>query len=64
MIRVIDGRPTIASEVLEARKDLRGYIQGQFADILTMAYIEEAIAEHVDAGREDMVLDLIRTFLP
>lgn len=64
MIRVIDGRPAIAKEVLGTREDLREYIQAQFADILTADYIEEAIAQHVDAGRETIVLDRIRAFLP
>jgi hypothetical protein len=64
MIRVIDGRPTIANEVLNAREDLRGYVQSQFAEILTTDYIEEAIAEHVDASREDIVIARIRAFLP
>ncbi len=63
MIRVIDGRPTIAQEVSAAREDLRGYLQEQFAAIVEADYIEEAIAEHVDPGREDLVLERIRAFL-
>ena len=64
MIRVIDGRPTIADDVLHAREDLRRYIQAQFSDILATDYIEEATLEHVDPGREGIVLDRIRAFLP
>ncbi|MGV3619157.1 MAG: hypothetical protein ACO1SV_27845 [Fimbriimonas sp.] len=37
---------------------------GQSTDIIKVAYIEEAIAEHVDTGREGIVLDRIRAFLP
>ena len=64
IVRVVDGRPTIAQEVLDARDDLRAYVQERFAAILEAAYIEEAIAEHVDPGREDLVLERIRAFLP
>jgi len=63
IIRVIDGRPTIVSEVLEAREDLRNYLKDQFAALLNEAYIEYAIEDHVDSGREDLVFERIRAFL-
>jgi len=64
IIRVIDGRPTIASEVLEAREDLRKYLQDQFSALLYEPYIDHSIVEHVDLGREELVLERIRAFLP
>jgi len=64
IVRVIDGRPTIAAEVLQAREDLCAYVQKQFADILKTSYIDEAIAEHIDPGRDKLVIDRIRSFLP
>lgn len=64
MIRVIDGRPSIANEVLGAREDLRVYLQDQFAHILSEEHIEHAVIELVDQGREDVVFERIRSFLP
>jgi len=64
IIRVIDGRPTIASEVLEAREDLRKYLQDQFSALLNEPYIDHSIVEHVDLGREELVFERIRAFLP
>ncbi len=64
IIRVIDGRPNIAINVLEARDDLRMYLQGQFSALLKDRYIHYAIEDHVDPGREDLVMNRIRAFLP
>jgi hypothetical protein len=64
VIRVIDGRPTIAGEVSAAREDLRTYLRTQLAAILEADYVEEAIAEHVDPGREDRVIERIRACIP
>jgi hypothetical protein len=63
-IRVIDGRSTIANEVLGANQDLRDYLQENWRSLLAEDYFEEAIAEHIDAGREDIVIERIRSFLP
>ncbi len=64
IIRVVDGRQTIANDVLEAREDLRAYLQDQFSALLNDAYIEYAIVDHVDSGREELVFERIRAFLP
>lgn len=64
IIRVVDGRPTIATEVLEAREDLRIYLQSQFEALLNMDLVEYAIGEHIDPGREEIVFERIRAFLP
>jgi hypothetical protein len=62
-IRVIDGRPTIANEVLGAREDLRNYLQENWSSLLAEDYFEEAIAEHIEAGREDIVIERLHSFL-
>jgi len=62
IIRVVDGRPEIASEVFGARDDLRMYLQHQFAKLLNERYIRDAIADHIDPGREDLVIERIRAF--
>lgn len=60
VIRVIDGRPSLVNEVLTASVELRTYLQERFADLMRERYLEEAILEHVDPGREDMVVERIR----
>lgn len=60
IIRIVDGRPTIAAEVASASKDLRAYLQSQFVELLKLAYIEDAVASLVESGRETIALDRIR----
>lgn len=62
VIRVIDGRPSIVDEVLAASDELSNYLQERFARVLGESYLEEAIAEHVDPGREEIVINRIRAF--
>ncbi len=64
MIRVIDGRRTISSEVIEAHPSLTKYIQEEFTALLNEPYIDHAVTEHVDSGRERLVFDRIRAFTP
>jgi|GEM_PF-4904310 len=64
IIRVVDGRAAIANEVLKAREDLRSYLLHEFAALLKEPYIRDAVADHIDPGREDLVLGRIRAFLP
>lgn len=63
VIRLIDGRPSIAQEVLESQSGLREFLQTQFEWILRLPYINEAIAEHIDPGREEIVLARIQSIL-
>lgn len=63
IVRLIDGRPTLSTEILEAREDLLRYIQAQLSSLLNETYIEHAITEHVDPGRESLVLDRLRAVL-
>jgi hypothetical protein len=62
VIRVIDGRPSIVKEVLAASGELSNYLQERFARVLGESYLEEAIAEHVEPGREEIVIERIRAF--
>lgn len=63
IIRVIDGRPTLATEISKAPEDLRIYLQDQLTRILNETYLEDAIVDYVDPGRESLALDRIRSFL-
>ena len=63
VIRLIDGRPSIAHEVMESQEDLRQFLQTQFEQILNDPYINEAISEHLEPGREELVLARIRLLL-
>lgn len=60
VIRVIDGRPSLVKEVLVASDELHGYLRERFARVLAENYLEEAIAEHVDSGREEIVVHRIK----
>lgn len=62
-VRVIDGRATIVDEVLASSKQLRDYLQERFARILRERYLYEAIAEHVEEGREGLVINRINSFV-
>lgn len=62
VIRVLDGRPSLAEEVLAATDELRGYLQERFARVLNVSYLEEAIADHVDPARESIVIERIKSF--
>lgn len=62
VIRVIDGRPSIAEEVLAAPDELRHYLRERFVLVLAESYLEEAIAEHVDPDRESVVIERICAF--
>lgn len=63
VIRVIDGRPSIVGEVKSALADLRNFLRERFAGILHENYLEEAISEHVDAGRQDLVVERIKSLV-
>lgn len=60
MVRVIDGREMIVSEVSEADPDLRAFLRDQFGLVLQDMYLEEALQDYVEAGREGLVLNRIR----
>ncbi|WP_144241040.1 hypothetical protein [Fimbriimonas ginsengisoli] len=60
MVRVIDGRATIVAETLDADGELRAFLKEQFGAILESDYLEEAIQNYVEPGREDLVLERIR----
>jgi hypothetical protein len=62
VVRVIDGRSTIVDEVFAAPSDLRDFLREQSVWILHENYLEEAIAEHVDADREDLVVERLNAF--
>jgi len=60
MVRVIDGRPTVVAEARQADKGLHAFLQSEFEAILKYDYLEEALRDNVDAGRENLVLERIR----
>lgn len=57
IVSVIDGRPTIVDEIASASEEIRRFLAEGLSDILAANYLEEAIAEHVDQGREVIVID-------
>lgn len=59
LIRLVDGRPEIVNEVLSCSAELRPYIQDRLKLILQEEYLEEAITEHVDQGRQMLVIERI-----
>jgi hypothetical protein len=60
MVRVIDGRATIVVEAAQADAHLRTFLRDQFDAVLRNDYLEEALQDYVDSGRENMVLERIR----
>lgn len=57
IVRVLDGRPTIVGEVMNARDDLREFVRSGLRSLLASRYVEEAVADHVDAGRERLTIE-------
>lgn len=60
MVRVIDGRPTVVDEARQANERLHAFLQTELEAILKYDYLEEALRDYVDAGREILVLERIR----
>lgn len=56
VVRVIDGRATIVAEAAEADAGLNTFLKEQFGAVLENGYLEEALQEYVEAGREGLVL--------
>lgn len=63
IIRVLDGRSAIVSEISRASSNLRSYLQNRLGLLFDESYLKEAIAEHVDAGREELVIERIRSII-
>ena len=61
VVRVVDGRNSIVAEVLGATTDLRKYVMEQIRWTLSQPYFEDALADHIDSGREDMVIARFRS---
>ena len=61
MVRVIDGRATIVVEAAEADAELNAFLKGQLGAVLEEDYLEEALRDSVEEGREDLVLERIRS---
>ena len=63
VVTVIDGRSNIAQEILDADDDLRDYLQGRFAQLMSNRYWIEGIEAHLnDPGRGAIVAERICTF--
>lgn len=60
MVRVIDGRATIVAEAAEADAELNAFLKGQFGAVLEEDYLEEALRDYVEEGREGLALERIR----
>jgi len=56
MVRVIDGREALAAEVAAADSNLRTFLQQEFSRVLKSEYIEEAVVDQVETGRDSLVL--------
>jgi predicted nucleotidyltransferase len=56
IVRVVDGRSSILEDVQSAHRELRLFLREAFSRLLAMDYLFEGVAEHVDPGREDLVL--------
>jgi hypothetical protein len=59
LVSVLDGRSSIFEEIVAAPAELRGFLVESFDRIRSSRYLEEAIAEHVDPGREERVVLLL-----
>ncbi len=63
VVTVIDGRPSIALDVLAAEGKVREYLQKRFARLMGERYWIEGIEAHLDDyGRAAIVADRIREF--
>lgn len=60
MVRVIGGRATIVSKTANADAELSIFLKEQFGAVLESDYLEEALRDLVEAGREDLVHERIR----
>lgn len=56
LIRVLDGRPEVVNEVRESPDEVRHYLALRLSDLRRRRYLVEAIAAHVDPGREEFVM--------
>lgn len=56
LIRVLDGRPEVVNEVRESPDEVRHYLALWLSDLRRRRYLVEAIAAHVDPGREEFVM--------
>jgi hypothetical protein len=60
IVRVIDGRATIVAEAADADAVLRVFLRAEFVAVLDSEYLEEALQDFIEPGREDLVLNRIR----
>jgi hypothetical protein len=63
VVTVIDGRSSVAQDVLNAEDEVRDYLQGRFARLMSYRYWIEGIEAHLtDPGRAAIVAERIRAF--
>lgn len=63
VISVIDGRPELQSEIAAAPAEVCAFIKEKLNPLLQQRYLEEAVAQHVDRGREAIVVERIQMIL-
>jgi len=63
MITLIDGRPTIAHDVLAAEPDVREYLQERFALQMNQPNWRDGVEAHVSDSRAEDVIERVAAFV-
>jgi hypothetical protein len=63
IVQVIDGRSSIVVEVRTAPEHLRGYLREHIQTVLRENYIQDAVADLVEPGREALVFERLHACL-
>jgi len=62
ILRVTDAREELGAELAQAPETLRQFVSRSIETVMALNYFEEAITDYIDAGRELLVLDRLRSF--